>query len=466
MNPPSASVRLSVVMPVYNERFTIRQIVRDVLAQDGTAGISSLQLVIVDDGSRDGSREIIQELSAADPRITPVFQSVNQGKTAAINAGIEQADGDVIVFQDADLEYDPAEYSRLLRPILSGAADVVFGSRYLPHDYSRVLYFWHSHMNRALTLLSNFFTDLNLTDMETCFKMFRAHLLKSIPIRSSGFGLEPEITAKVAKRRFRVYEVPVSYRGRTYEEGKKVTWRDGLCALYYIIKYWLIDDCVREIPGQETWRSFVQPPPRYKRWLADTVRPHIRNVVLEIGAGSGNLMQHLLPRDRYISIDTDSASIDYLGSQFGQNTSVGVLKADVFDPAGFGSVPGPFDTVLCPDPSGRIFHSPEALANIRGALTPDGHLVLVATSPDAPSSDALTPLVEKHLHAAGFELVEVRSFNRPGRIIRNLTARLGDSPFLGKAVRKVFDHLVWLFRRIDHLLPWPGLSLIVVARRR
>ncbi|HOY65608.1 MAG TPA: glycosyltransferase [Candidatus Ozemobacteraceae bacterium] len=466
MNPSPSSIRLSVVMPVYNERYTIRQIVRDVLAQDKTAGISSLQLVIVDDGSRDGSREIIRELAEADSRITPVFQTVNQGKTAAINAGIERADGDVIVFQDADLEYDPAEYSRLLRPILAGAADVVFGSRYLTHDFSRVLYFWHSHMNRALTLLSNFFTDLNLTDMETCFKMFRAHLLKSIPIRSSGFGLEPEITAKIAKRRFRVYEVPVSYRGRTYEEGKKVTWRDGLCALYYIVKYWMIDDCVREIPGQETWRSFVQPPPRYKRWLADTVRPLIRNVVLEIGAGPGNLMQHLLPRDNYISVDTDPAGIEYLRSQFGQNASVGVLKADVFAPAGLQEVPGTFDTVLCPDPGGRIFTSPAALENIRGALAPDGHLVLVATSPDAPDADALAPHVRKLLEAAGFELVETRSFNRPGRVVRNLIARLGDSPFLGKAVRKVFDHLVWLFRRIDHLLPWPGLSLIAVARRR
>ncbi|MDD5009416.1 MAG: glycosyltransferase family 2 protein, partial [Syntrophorhabdaceae bacterium] len=192
------------------------------------------EIIIVDDGSVDGTRDILKNLK--EPNITVVLQEVNQGKGAALRAGFARAKGDIVIIQDADLEYDPRDYPKLLEPILEGKADVVYGSRFLggPH---RVLYFWHYIGNMAVTLLSNMFTNLNLTDMETGYKVFKREVLKDITIESNRFGFEPEITAKIAKGRFKVYEIPISYYGRSYEEGKKITWRDGIKAFFTILKY-------------------------------------------------------------------------------------------------------------------------------------------------------------------------------------------------------------------------------------
>ena len=226
-------MKLSVVMPVYNERATLQYVVERVLS----VAPMEMELICVDDGSRDGSRDILAELHARHPQVHVCLQPSNQGKGAALRRGIQEATGDFVIIQDADLEYDPDDYPRLLQPILEGKADVVYGSRFLGSAPHRVLYFWHSVGNKLLTLISNSLTNINLSDMETCYKAFRREVIQSIPIEENRFGFEPEITVKVAKRRLRIFEVGISYWGRTYEEGKKIGWRDGIRALWCLLKY-------------------------------------------------------------------------------------------------------------------------------------------------------------------------------------------------------------------------------------
>ena len=221
---------LSILIPVYNERTVVERSLSLVLAAPLPENMDR-ELVIVDDCSTDGTSDILKRLAESEPRIRLHRHAVNQGKGAAVRTAIENAQGDFCLVQDADLEYDPSEYVKLMRPLLDGRADAVFGSRYLVGEQSRVLPFWHSMINKGLTLVSNMFSNLNVTDMETCYKVFRTDLLKSIPIRSNRFGFEPEITMKASKRKLRVYEVPISYHGRTYEEGKKIGWKDGVKAL-------------------------------------------------------------------------------------------------------------------------------------------------------------------------------------------------------------------------------------------
>jgi glycosyltransferase involved in cell wall biosynthesis len=223
-------MKLSVVIPVYNEKDTILEILRRVREVK-----LPKEIIVVDDCSVDGTRKVLQDLPSS-PDMKILYQPRNQGKGAALRAGFEAVTGDIVVVQDADLEYDPEEYPVLIQPILADRADVVYGSRFLggPH---RVLLFWHSVGNKVLTTLSNMLTDLNLTDMETCFKVFRADVLKKVKLRENRFGFEPEFTAKVARARFRVYEVPISYSGRDYTEGKKIGWKDGVAALWFILKY-------------------------------------------------------------------------------------------------------------------------------------------------------------------------------------------------------------------------------------
>jgi len=236
-------VKLSVLIPVYNEVNTLEEAIRRVRSVR-----LPKEIIVVDDGSTDGSRELLKRLemeanSGDDPlnELKVYFQPKNQGKGAAIRSALSDVAGDIVIIQDADLEYDPGDYMKLLEPILSGKADVVYGTRFYGGGPHRVLFFWHYLGNQLLTLISNVLTNLNLTDMEVGYKVFKAEVLKKIELKSNRFGFEPEITLKVAKRRCRVYEVPISYHGRTYAEGKKITWKDGIATFYFLIRFWLKD---------------------------------------------------------------------------------------------------------------------------------------------------------------------------------------------------------------------------------
>lgn len=226
-------MKISVVIPVYNEQATIREIYECIKAVN-----IDKEIIFIDDGSTDGSRDILSGFSDDFTRV--VFHDRNCGKGAALRSGFQYVTGDIVIIQDADLEYDPAQYSKLIKPIIEGKADVVYGSRFVTGDYRRVLFFWHMIGNSFLTLLSNLFTNLNLTDMETCYKVFSREILNKFTIEEDRFGFEPEITAKFAKLRLRIYETGISYSGRTYSEGKKIGWRDGISAIRCIVKYNLL----------------------------------------------------------------------------------------------------------------------------------------------------------------------------------------------------------------------------------
>src|SRR5271168_3859648 len=372
---------LSILIPVYNERTVVAKSLALVLAAPLPENMER-ELVIVDDCSTDGTSEILKRLAEAEPRIRLFHQPVNQGKGAAVRTAIQSANGDFCLVQDADLEYDPAEYVKLMRPLLAGHADAVFGSRYMAGEQTRVLPFWHSMINKGLTLVSNMFSNLNVTDMETCYKAFRTDLLKSIPIRSNRFGFEPEITMKVSKRKLRVYEVPISYHGRTYEEGKKIGWKDGLKALAVILHFWLIDDLYVTSYGRGLLNSLTGTP-QYLSWLTRVLRPHLGDTVFEAGAGLGNLTGRLMARKlEYVAGEKDPLYLHALKNRFLRTPSVTVCQLDPEDPADYEQWKEKFETALCVNLLESVDDPQAVLVQLAGILKPAGvAIVLVPQGP-------------------------------------------------------------------------------------
>jgi glycosyltransferase involved in cell wall biosynthesis len=467
-------MRLSILIPVYNERTVAERSISQVLAAPLPEHMER-ELVIVDDCSTDGTWDILRRLADTYPQIRLHRHDVNRGKGAAVRTAIEKATGDFCLIQDADLEYDPCEYPRLMRPLLEGHADAVFGSRYLAGEQTRVLLFWHSMMNKGLTLISNVFSNLNLTDMETCYKAFRTDLLKSIPIRSDRFGFEPEIVMKSAKRRLRIYEVPISYHARTYEEGKKIGWKDGMKALGVVLKFWLIDD-LYAMPYGRGHLGNLTGTPQYLNWLAQKVRPHTGDTVLEIGAGIGNLSGRLMGRRlMYVAAEKDPLYLHALRNRFLRTPNVAVQRLDPESPDGFAALESSFDTVLCINVLEQIEDPTGVVARLHSVLKPGGKLVVLV-----PNKPALFGTLDKtlghkrrydarpakaFLESAGFEVQSNEHFNKAGAPPWWIYSRLLHSRRISKLTLKIFDKTVWVWRRLDWLLPWSGLTLMLVARK-
>jgi glycosyltransferase involved in cell wall biosynthesis len=464
-------MKLSIVMPVYNERTVVERCVTLVLAAPLPENMDR-ELIVVDDCSTDGSYSILERLASAHPEIRLYQHARNQGKGAAVRTAIQYATGDFTLIQDADLEYDSSEYPILLRPLLDGRADAVFGSRYMAGEQKRVLLFWHSMINKTLTVISNMFCNLNLTDMETCYKVFRTDLLKSIPIRSDRFGFEPEIVMKSAKRKLRIYEVPISYHGRTYEEGKKIGWKDGVKALGVVLKFWLVDDLYAAPYGRGILNN-LNGTPQYLSWLARVVRPYLGDTVLEIGAGIGNLAGRLMSRRLlYVAAEKDPLNLHALRNRFLRTPNVEVRTIDPEQPEDFD---GSFDTVLCLNVLEYVEDPRAVIESMRGVRSPGGALVILV--PQQPSLyGALDRAmghkrrfdraeVEKALAASGFAVERAFSLNKIGTPPWWFHSKLLGSRHINKITLKIFDKTVWLWRRIDALLPWTGLSLVVVARK-
>lgn len=470
---PSFLETLSVVMPVYNERYTVGQALTQVLEAPLPEGLR-LEVLLVDDGSTDGSVELIQELAETHEHVQGLFHETNQGKGAALATGFAASTGDIVLVQDADLEYSPQDFSRLLQPILDGHADAVFGSRFLPSDGRRVLYFWHSVGNELLTRLSNACTNLNLSDMETGYKVVRGDLLRSIPIRSRRFGVEPELTAKLAKRGARIYEVPVRYRGRTYLEGKKITWRDGFAAIFTILKFSVIDDVYNEKYGHDILYSLSRTH-RFNRWMADEIKPFVGEAVMEIGSGMGNLMQQFLPRSRYTASDIDSLHLKFLANRYGDQDHIAIRNLDINTPGSCAEVASSFDTVIALNVIEHVENDRAAFSNIHDSLQPGGRAcILVPRGPKLYGSlDEVLDhyrrytrdeLVEK-MESAGFEIETLFTFNRISVPAWWWNACVKKSKSFNRFQLKVFDMSVWFWRRVDRFLPWQGISLIAIGRK-
>jgi glycosyltransferase involved in cell wall biosynthesis len=463
---------LSILVPAYNEEEYLAASILRALQAPLPEGLES-EVVAVDDGSTDCTPQILDELAAQYPgRIRVFHHKVNAGKGAAIRTALENAAGEFGIIQDGDLEYDPSEYPKVLGPLLANKADVVYGSRFLISGERRVIYYWHALANHLLTTACNMAADLNLTDMETCYKAFRITLARSIPIRSSRFGIEPELTIKFAKRQASIYEVPISYYGRTYDDGKKIGAMDAVSALWVILRGYFTRDIYVD-PGAKILDSLAGTK-RFNRWMADTVRPFVGTRVLELGAGIGNMTQHLARgRKIYVASDIDEEHIARLRVRFRGRPNLEIRRCDLCDAADFQPLLGLFDSVVCLNVVEHVEDDLGALRNIFSALKPGGRAIILVPQ-DQKAYGTLDEVLghcrrysEAQLRArmeeAGFEVERVLQFNRVTRPGWRLNGQVLKRRSFGRFQLKVFDALVPLWRRIDGYFPWPAVSLIAVG---
>ena len=457
----SPRVLFSILIPVYNEQAYLALVVERVLNAPLPPNVER-ELVLVDDCSTDRSPEVIKELVAKYPdKIRAFRQPKNQGKGAAIRRAIKEMSGDYAIIQDADLEYNPNEYSLVLAPLLDGRADVVYGSRFATRETRKALQYHHKLGNLFLTHLSNFMTGLDLTDMETCYKAFRADALKSIPLRSNRFGIEPEITAKIAKRGWTVYEVPISYNGRRYSEGKKIGWKDGVSAIRLIFKYWFVDDSFYDAEDVESAQQ-LERSRNYVKTLVKRATPYLGLKTLEIGAGLGSVSRFLPQKERLVVTEFDEAKLRFLRASYDGNAVVDVAKLDLAtDETTLEAKDlGAFDSIVCFERVSALnLENAESLKRLRRYLKPQGRLVFVApTEKDAPNGRSKKETLAL-LKESGFVCEKIESFASVERLFRRRTPKTTSQ--LGF---KLFDLIVSRSAWLNAILP--PTRFFVVARNK
>jgi glycosyltransferase involved in cell wall biosynthesis/ubiquinone/menaquinone biosynthesis C-methylase UbiE len=472
---PRVKVQVSILIPVYNEVELVATVVKRTLAAP-IADDVTFEVIAVDDGSTDGSSEVLEELRREYPqRLTVLHHERNRGKGAAIRTALEHACGEFVVVQDCDLEYSPQDLPALLRPLLQERADAVFGSRFMVSGERRVLYFWHSLANMLLTTLCNIVADLNLSDMETGYKAFRRSLLTSIPLHSEGFGIEPELTVKMAQRGIAIYEVPISYHGRTYEEGKKVRLKDAFEAVWMLLYYGLRRDIYQD-EGARILDALAQTP-KFNKWMADTIVGYVGRRVLEIGAGIGNLSQHLSRRRQsYVATDIDAEHLARLNVRFQHRPHMTIRRCDLGCRADFEDLQNCFDTVVCLNVLEHVLDDATSLENIASALVPGGTAIILVPQ-DQRIYGTLDEVLGHHrryseeelrskMEAAGFHVETVLHFNRITRPGWFLNGRILKRRSFGRVQLWIFDRLVWLWKGLEKVLPWPSVSLIAIGKRK
>jgi len=458
---------LSVVVPCYNERSTVVELLRRVLAVP-----IDKEIIVIDDCSTDGSFDLVRQFAETEPSIRHIRQDQNGGKGAALRRGFAEARGELVLVQDADLEYTPSEYPRLIQPIVDGYADVVFGSRFAGHP-RRVMLYWHTIGNHLLTWLSNITTNLNLTDMETCYKVFRREVIQSIHLVSNRFGFEPEVVAKVARRGYRIYEVPISYHGRDYWEGKKINWKDGFSAIWTILKFGLLVRGDSEPSGYVTLERMAGLK-NYSRWILDSLAMGLGNRVLEVGSGIGNMTRLLYGRDLIVATDMETAYIDILQNRFGRKPTLAVERLNLESEADCVALHHyKFDTAVCFNVLEHIETHEAAVRRLYDLLVPGGNLlVFVPADPKLfGTMDTQVGHVRRYtkesleavLLSAGFEIRKIAYQNVFGRFGWWFNGRVLKRTHLPSGQSKFFDYLVPILRTIEPANPSKGLSLVAVA---
>jgi glycosyltransferase involved in cell wall biosynthesis len=474
-----SKLSLSILVPVYNEQYLVETSLKRLEAVAESPWLDRVRVIVINDASMDQTGEVLKSFQErlqqpGATRLEWIFQEhkTNQGKGAAIKTALKYADTDLTVIHDADLEYHPEDLLKMIPLFATEDADAVYGSRFLAGDYRRVLFFRHSLGNKLLTLLTNFVTDLNLTDMETCYKMVQTDLLKSIPLESNRFGFEPEISIKLAKRDARIFELPIRYSGRTYGEGKKITWKDGVKALGALLKYGISDRIyVADEHGSEILARLNRAP-RFTKWMADTIRPYLGERVLEIGAGIGNLTSNLVPRKEYWASDINPQYLNRL-KKFQQTRPY--LQVHYTDASAGETYPDEhFDTVICLNVVEHIEDDVKALRNIRSALQRNGRaIILVPNGPGLYGSldRALghyrrytREQLQEACERAGFRVEKVLKFNRIGAPGWWWNGRVLKKNTVGFWQIKVLNTLLPVIRPIDRFLPFPHLSWIMILR--
>jgi len=476
------STTLSVIVPVYNEQYLIEASLARLGVLAESPLLDAVKVIVVDDGSSDGTAHAIQRFRAslesegAGPKFSWVWlrHYKNSGKGAAVRTGLLHADTELVVIHDADLEYHPHDLQKMVEVFLYEDADAVFGSRFLSGGYKRALFFRHALGNKLLTFLCDLVCDLNLTDMETCYKMVRTDLLKSIPLESSTFDVEPELAIKLAKRSSRIFEVPINYSGRTYAEGKKISWRDGIRALWAIAHYAASSKIYVEDEHGGEILDRLNRAPRFTRWMSDVIRPYVGDRVLEVGAGTGNMSIHLMPRSLYWATDVKPHYLEYLVTMRATRPYMRVDYTNVMDAATFPAGQS-FDTVVCLNVVEHVPDDAGALRNIWNVLEDGGRALILV-----PCGQWLYGSLDEVLghcrryapeqlasvaQQAGFRVERILKFNRPGVPAWWLNGRILHRKTFGLAQIRMLNILTPIFRLLDPWLPLPPLSIIAILRK-